>query len=349
MFNLFIENLIEFVIVGGFTEVDYRLRLDGALDELYEPLWRLPIRLFDEEKALLRSIKVRRLHLVRHGSESYINSHHTFSRLQHTLGVFALTAHFEPDNRALRAAALLHDIGHAPFSHTLESLEGVDHHQWTREAVFSEEVVNILSHANIHTVEVMDYIDGSRRSMLRNKDGTLHADHLDSWVRSAFIGGYMPISTGELLNEMNYRNGSLQFTPEAGKRVTELIWEEARMHASPANISINAMMRKLVRRLIIKGELEATKLPTMTDMHIEQLLRNDGCTREEYEKLLMESWRIRVTREKPTSTSETAILSKLYLAMPLIGGVSIAETSQDILGTIKEINEMIGTYYVWWE
>lgn len=196
----------------------------------------------------------------------------------------------------------------------------VDHHKWTREAVFSDEIVNILSQANIDAVEVMDYIDGSRRSILRNKEGTVHADHLDSWVRSAYIGGYLPISTGELLNDMNYRNGSLQFTPEGGKLVTELIWEEARMQVSTANIGINAMMRKLVRCLIINGDLHVTNLPNMTDMHIEQLLCNDGRSiREEYERLLMESWRIRLTREKPNVTAEKTILSKLYLAMPLIG------------------------------
>ncbi len=328
--------------------MDYRLRLDGALDELYEPLWRLPIRLFDAEKALLRTIKVRRLHFVRHGGAFFINSHHTYSRLQHTLGVFALVAYFEPDNRALRAAALLHDIGHAPFSHTLESLEGVDHHPWTREAVFSEEIVNILSQANLHTDQVMNFIDGSQRSLLRNRDGILHADHLDSWVRSAFVGGYMSLSTGELLNEIHYKEGNLLFTPEAGKRVVELIWEEARMHASPANIGVNAIMRKLVRRLISNGALEVARLPSMTDAQIEQLLCSSGETKEEYEKLLMESWRIRVTREEPAVAAETAILSKLYLAMPLIGDVSIAETSQDIAATMEELKRMLGTYCVWW-
>lgn len=328
--------------------LDYRLRLDGALDELYEPLWRLPIRLFDAEKALLRTIKVRRLHFVRHGGAFFINSHHTYSRLQHTLGVFALVAYFEPDNRALRAAALLHDIGHAPFSHTLESLEGVDHHPWTREAVFSEEIVNILSQANLHTDQVMNFIDGSQRSLLRNRDGILHADHLDSWVRSAFVGGYMSLSTGELLNEIHYKEGNLLFTPEAGKRVVELIWEEARMHASPANIGVNAIMRKLVRRLISNGALEVARLPSMTDAQIEQLLCSSGETKEEYEKLLMESWRIRVTREEPAVAAETAILSKLYLAMPLIGDVSIAETSQDIAATMEELKRMLGTYCVWW-
>lgn len=329
--------------------MDFRLRLDGALDEIYEPLWKLRIQLSDEEKALLRSKRVRRLHYIRHGGASFINTHHTFSRLQHTLGVFALTVHFEPDNRTLRAAALLHDIGHAPFSHTLESLPGAYHHEWTREALLSEEIVDILSHASIRATEVMDYIDGSKRSVLRNKDGVLHADHLDSLVRSAFIGGYLTISAGELLEAVSYRNGSLQFPLEAGERVTELIWEEARMQASPANIGVNAIMRKLAGRLVDANELETTKLPIMTDTHIEQLLHNNPDTQEEYEQLLMESWRISVSQHKPAFPAETAVLSKLYLAMPLIQGVLITEYSPEILATINQLTEQLGTYYVWWE
>jgi hypothetical protein len=159
----------------------------------------------------------------------------------------------------------------------------------------------------------------------------------------------LPISTGELLDGINYSNGSLQFSPEAGRHVIELIVEEARMHGSPTNIGINAMLRKLVRRLIIKGKLEANQLPTMMDSQIEHLLLREESTYEEYEQLLTESWRIRVTLEKPPVISETASLSKLYLAMPLVGEVSITETSPDILATIKELKQMLGTYYVWWE
>ena len=328
--------------------MDDRLRLDGALDDLWEPLWRLSVRLLQGEKELLRSKAVRRLHFVRHGGASFINSHHTYSRLQHTLGVFALTARFEPENRALRAAALLHDTGHAPFSHLLESIEGVDHHRWTRDVVFSEEIANILSLSNVHPVEVMEYIDGTRRSLVRNKDGTLHADHLDSWVRSAFTGGYLDISTGELLEGIAYRNGSFEFTPEVGKHVVRLIREEARMHGSAANIGIHAMLRKLIRRLRTEGKLDVAALPTMTDSHLEQLLRNGESTHEEYDRLLTQSWRIRVTREQPSESAEKETLSKLYLAIPLIKDISTAE-SLDILATMEELKRMLGTYYVRWD
>lgn len=335
--------------IGGIAELDYRLRLDGALDELYEPMWRLTVRLLDHEQELLRSAAVRRLHYVRHGGAFYINSHHTYSRLQHTLGVFALTAHYEPDNRELRAAALLHDTGHAPFSHTLESLEGVDHHPWTRQAVYSEEIAAILSRAGIDASDLMDYIEGARCSLLRNRDGHLHADHLDSWVRSAYAGGYLPCTTSELLRETAYRNGSLQFTLEAGKHIIDLIREEACMHASPANIGANAMFRKLVRRLVARDKLDVTRLPTMTDAHMEQLLYSDGDTREPYERLLMESWRIRVTRTQPAVPAETAMLRKLYLAMPLVDGVPIAERLPEVPAMVDELQQLLGTYYVWWE
>ncbi|MFE6777413.1 HD domain-containing protein [Streptomyces sp. NPDC057676] len=42
--------------------------------------------------------------------------------------MLALVAHFRPDDEALRAAALLHDVGHPPLSHTAEGLAGLDHH-----------------------------------------------------------------------------------------------------------------------------------------------------------------------------------------------------------------------------
>lgn len=328
--------------------MDYRLRLDGALDELWEPLWQLNVHLLDAERALLRSKAVRRLHFIRHAGAFFINSHHTYSRLQHTLGVFALTVHFEPNNKALRVAALLHDTGHAPFSHTLESIEGVDHHSWTQEVVYSEEVVNILSQANIQPDEVMGYIEGTRRSLVRNKEGAVHADHLDSWVRSAYIGGYLPVSTAELLKGINYVDGNLHFTADAARHVLSLIWEEARMHGSPANIGVNTMLKKLINQLIVGDKLDMTRLLSMTDAHIEQLLLSDENTKKEYEQLLMESWRVCVTRDRPAVAAEITSLDKLYLAMPLVEGVSMAETSPNIATTINELKQMLGTYYVWW-
>jgi len=71
------------------------------------------------------------------------------SRFTHSLGAFHLAqrviaklrlGHDIPDETqtAVRVAALLHDIGHGPFSHVIESILGFHHEDFTVEAVLNE-------------------------------------------------------------------------------------------------------------------------------------------------------------------------------------------------------------------
>ena len=70
------------------------------------------------------------------------------SRFSHSLGAFHLAARMiaklrltyqipEEAQTAVRVAALLHDIGHGPFSHVIESILDFHHEQFTIEAVLS--------------------------------------------------------------------------------------------------------------------------------------------------------------------------------------------------------------------
>jgi hypothetical protein len=72
------------------------------------------------------------------------------SRFTHSLGAFHLAARMvaklrltynipEEVQTAVRVAALLHDIGHGPFSHVIESILDFHHEDFTIEAVLSEE------------------------------------------------------------------------------------------------------------------------------------------------------------------------------------------------------------------
>src|SRR3954469_17841348 len=71
------------------------------------------------------------------------------SRFTHSLGAYHLSTRmiaklrlsYEiPDDvqTAVRIAALLHDIGHGPFSHVIESILGFHHEQFTIDAVLSD-------------------------------------------------------------------------------------------------------------------------------------------------------------------------------------------------------------------
>src|SRR5213596_979500 len=72
------------------------------------------------------------------------------SRFTHSLGALHLATRIlerlrkkyhisDNDQTAVRAAALMHDIGHGAFSHVVESILGFHHEQFTVEAMLSSE------------------------------------------------------------------------------------------------------------------------------------------------------------------------------------------------------------------
>src|SRR5699024_2755164 len=94
----------------------------------FDPLWRVPVELRPLERALLDSWPVRRLGRGRPAGAAAQASTPAYSRPDLSLGVLALAARFAPQDALARATALLHDVGHLPFSHTLEGIDGLDHH-----------------------------------------------------------------------------------------------------------------------------------------------------------------------------------------------------------------------------
>jgi hypothetical protein len=112
---------------------------------------------------------------IRHGSgRSAHRRRH--NRFEHTLGVARLAdtyAHWaglsQRRRRLLLAAALLHDVGHGPLSHTLEPVFAeafeVDHHSMTRRIVrgetrYGREVYAALRAVNLDPEDVLAMIDG---------------------------------------------------------------------------------------------------------------------------------------------------------------------------------------------
>ena len=84
-----------------------------------DPLWN-NIRLEPEALAVIDTPAFQRLRYVRqlgHAFLVYPGATHT--RFEHALGTYHLAGRVTQD-RDVRLAALLHDIGHYPFSHALE-------------------------------------------------------------------------------------------------------------------------------------------------------------------------------------------------------------------------------------
>lgn len=260
----------------------FDLRLDGAEKTLWEPLWRLSTELSPLEQALLATFPLRRLHFLAHNGSSAILTGHNASRLQHTLGVFSLIAHFQPDKPLLRAAALLHDIGHYPFSHTLEHLPGVDHHAATRARLLVPPIASVLETYNIEPGAVISLIMGEVQSPLRNNEGILQADHLDSWVRGAQARGQLS-SGADLLKNLWMTEPHLETDSATAERLVELIVAEAHFHLSAANLGSSTVLEHLTSALLEAEVITLDALSSMTDAELGFHLLSTPQTRTEAE------------------------------------------------------------------
>ncbi len=334
------------------NEKDYPARHDGADDVLWEPLWRLRTELWPVERALLTCLPLRRLHFLHHGGGSYLSTYHPHSRLQHTLGVFALVAHFLPDDDLLRVAALLHDVGHAPFCHALERLDGVDHHRWTVDRILSPPIADILAQHDVDPQAILSRINGRPPSCLRNGDGILHADHLDSWVRSAQAGGILPLPAHQLLARLRLNGPHLDTDVETTELLVELIVAEARLHCSPSNVGTNVILKHLVQQALDAGALTVDDLATMTDAEVQHILFETPVTAEEAQRLWYQPHTITVRRlegEDVPPDAHAVEIDHLYLDMPLADGQTVTQVSDYAAALVAEAQQWRGTYVVYWK
>ena len=127
------------------------------------------------------------------------------SRFTHSLGAFHLAARMIaklrlgysiPDEAqtAVRAAALLHDIGHGPFSHVIESILGFHHEQFTIDAVLCDqtEVGQLL---NAHSKDLAENVaaiirgDFRPRALAQLVSSQLDVDRMDYLLRDSLMTG----------------------------------------------------------------------------------------------------------------------------------------------------------------
>ncbi|HEU4594161.1 MAG TPA: HD domain-containing protein [Pyrinomonadaceae bacterium] len=160
---------------------------------------RLMVRLIDSyEFQRLRRIKQLGLALF-----TYQGAEH--SRFTHSLGVLHLMTRVldrlgekypidEEARAAARAAALLHDIGHGPFSHVMEKVLNFHHEAWTVEAVTSDEteVGEILrSYSPALPARIAEIIEGRFRPafLAQLVSSQLDVDRMDYLLRDSLMTG----------------------------------------------------------------------------------------------------------------------------------------------------------------
>ncbi len=160
---------------------------------------RLMIRLIDTPEFQ----RLRRIKQLGLGLYTYQGAEH--SRFTHSLGALHLMTrildHLSDrheiglaDRAAARAAALLHDVGHGPFSHAMEKVLGVRHEQLTMQAVTSAETA-LCKALELYSAElpgrVASIIEGTFKpaALAQLVSSQLDVDRMDYLLRDSLMTG----------------------------------------------------------------------------------------------------------------------------------------------------------------
>src|SRR5881409_2723330 len=160
---------------------------------------RLMIRLIDTPEFQ----RLRRIKQLGLGLYTYQGAEH--SRFTHSLGALHLITRVldqlsdryriaAEDRATARAAALLHDVGHGPFSHAMENVLGVHHEKMTMLAVTSPESAlnaTLKSFSDEMPRRVASIIDGTFKpaALAQLVSSQLDVDRMDYLLRDSLMTG----------------------------------------------------------------------------------------------------------------------------------------------------------------
>ena len=188
---------------------------------LRDPVWN-NIRVDALTLELVDTEVFQRLRYVRQLGWTYlVYPGATHSRFEHALGTHHLsrrtlallceaedaTTISEEDQAIVRSAALLHDVGHYPFSHALEEI-GALHHEDVARPLITEGAVAALLRSRLGDeapLKVFDLIRGQSASPLQGLiSGSLDLDKIEYLKRDAFMCGvpYGEIDVDRLTNAL---------------------------------------------------------------------------------------------------------------------------------------------------
>lgn len=123
-----------------------------------------------------------------------------YTRYQHSLGVARLASYYcdldaapLAERQLICAAALLHDLGHAPFSHSLEpvfsEMFGLEHHERTTSIItgkveIGRQVFEVLSHFKMDVERLIATISGERSDHCGFFSGPINFDTIEGILRT---------------------------------------------------------------------------------------------------------------------------------------------------------------------
>lgn len=260
---------------------------------LRDPLWN-NIRVDEVTLSLVDTEIFQRLRYIRQLGWTYlVYPGATHSRFEHALGTYHLARRTlsmlrerdgsPTDERGyaiIRSAALLHDVGHYPYSHALEEIGALSHEHVAQNLIAEGPVAEILvsSFGKSAPAEIYKLITGASDNPLQGLiSGSLDLDKLEYLKRDALMCGvpYGEIDVDRLTNSMllvddpSIGRTVLGVQEKALSALESLLFAKYQMYRNVywhhAVRSATAMYKRLVEDALRAGSLDANSLPGFTD------------------------------------------------------------------------------------
>jgi HD superfamily phosphohydrolase len=265
-----------------------------------DPLWS-NIRIDAAALAVVDSEPFQRLRYVRQlGHAFLVYPGATHSRFEHALGTYHLarraTAQLaergvlgavgQDELRLIHLAALLHDVGHYPFSHALEEAGLPSHEVLALEHLREPGLARVLSDTGIDDVtsRLIALIRGSSASPLQGLiSGSMDLDKIEYLARDARMCGvpYGHVDVDRLMDALAIADAGRGPTVGVHERGTSalesLLFAKYQMYRNVywhhAVRSATAMFKRVVRTAIARGQISAVGIAQATDETLMERLR----------------------------------------------------------------------------
>ena len=245
---------------------------------------------------LIQTKEVQRLRRIKQLGGTYMVFHTAeHSRFSHSLGVYEMarkiiralmhrgTILSEDERLLVLSAALLHDLGHGPFSHSFESVFSVRHELFTERIIMEDTEVNrvLEAYQKGFATKVRDVINKTYPNPLIISiiSSQLDADRLDYLLRDAYFTGapYGEIDVERILRTMRVVNNKIVYKVSGMHAIEDYLMSRYQMYwqvylhstGRSFDLVIQNMLRR-VRELIFSGYEFKRPPEALKDLFLEE-------------------------------------------------------------------------------
>ncbi|PWL07717.1 HD domain-containing protein [Methanosphaera cuniculi] len=244
------------------------------------------LHLNDFELEILDTVEMQRLRRIKQlGFTNLIYPGANHTRFEHSIGTLFLADKlakrlgFDSEiQQLLRICGLLHDIGHAPFSHVTERALKHKHETVTKQIIKNSSITDKLSQ-KFDPKLVMNIVDG-KTSYGKIISGDLDVDRMDYLKRDSYYTGvaYGVIDTERLIYSLTYDNNELLLSSKGVQAAESTLLARYFMYPTVyqhhTTRIVNGMFRVAIKSMLNDNVIKEDELRYLDDGELINITRN---------------------------------------------------------------------------